>query len=126
VNTNAEFDPALGWQAGIALDHAVLHFDGAAHGIDDAPEFDQSTVPGSLHDAAVMHGRSCIDRLSRQAKRTRNRWLRSVAFDPTRKSSMHRNNLDGDDFQFALGHPLASFDRWRSRSTPDHSINGHV
>ena len=38
MNTNPEFDAALGRQAGVTLDHAVLYFDRAAHGIDDAAE----------------------------------------------------------------------------------------
>jgi hypothetical protein len=66
VKANAELDALLGGQAGIALGHAVLHFDGAAHGVDDAAEFDQSAVPGSLHKAAVMHGGRWIDQVATQ------------------------------------------------------------
>jgi hypothetical protein len=38
MDADAEFDTALGGQSSIALDHAVLHFNGAAHGIDHAAE----------------------------------------------------------------------------------------
>ena len=41
VDADAELDAALGRKAGVALDHAVLHLDGAAHGIDDASELNE-------------------------------------------------------------------------------------
>jgi len=44
------------------------------------------------------------------------RSLGTSKIDPTRKSSMHRNNPDGDGFQLALGAPREAFDRWRGRS----------
>jgi hypothetical protein len=34
--------------------------------LDDAAEFDQSAVPGSLHQAAVMHGGRWIDQVATQ------------------------------------------------------------
>ena len=53
MNADAELDaPVLG-HAGIALDHGVLNFDGAAHGIDDAAELDDRPVAGALDDAPV-------------------------------------------------------------------------
>ena len=39
---------------GIAFRHRLLHLDGAAHRIDDAGEFDEQPVAGSLHDASAM------------------------------------------------------------------------
>ena len=41
MDADPELDAALGRQASVALDHAVLHLDGAAHGIDDASELDE-------------------------------------------------------------------------------------
>ena len=115
VNTNAEFDPALGWQAGIALDHAVLHFDGAAHGIDDAPEFDQSTVPGSLHDAAVMHGRSWIDQVATQRPQPRQRAIFVGARQPAESDYIRCQNRG----EFArLRHDGPSAPRQISTNTP--------
>jgi hypothetical protein len=40
MNADPKFDAALRRQAGVALDHAVLHLDGAAHGVDHAAELD--------------------------------------------------------------------------------------
>ena len=41
MNADAELDAALGRHAGVALDHGVLHFDGAAHRVDHAAELDE-------------------------------------------------------------------------------------
>ena len=41
MNADAELDAALGRQAGVALDHAVLHFDRAAHRVDHAAKLDE-------------------------------------------------------------------------------------
>ena len=57
MNADAEFDAALGWQAGVALDHAVLHFDRAAHRVDHAAKLDEAAVAGALDDAPVMQRR---------------------------------------------------------------------
>ena len=40
MNSDAELDPALGRQAGVALDEAALHLDRAAHRVDDAAKLD--------------------------------------------------------------------------------------
>ena len=43
MDADAELDAALGRKAGVALDHAVLHFDGAAHGVDHAAELNDGS-----------------------------------------------------------------------------------
>ena len=40
MNADAELDAPVLRHAGVALDHAVLHFDRAAHGVDHAAELD--------------------------------------------------------------------------------------
>ena len=57
MNADAEFDAALGRQAGVALDHAVLHFNRAAHRVDHAAKLDEAAVAGALDDASVMQRR---------------------------------------------------------------------
>ena len=54
VNADAKLDAPLGRQARVALDHAVLHLDRAAHGVDHAAELDHAAVAGALDDPAVM------------------------------------------------------------------------
>jgi hypothetical protein len=44
MDADAKLDAALGWQPSVALDHTVLHLDGAAHGIHDAPELDKDAI----------------------------------------------------------------------------------
>jgi hypothetical protein len=45
----------------VAFNHGVLHFNGAAHRIDDAAKFDQRPVPGALEHMPVVHGNGGID-----------------------------------------------------------------
>jgi hypothetical protein len=39
MDADAELDPTLGGKPGVALDHAVLHLDGTADGINHATKF---------------------------------------------------------------------------------------
>ena len=34
MDANAEFDTSVVWRTSVALDHAILHLDGTAHGVD--------------------------------------------------------------------------------------------
>ena len=71
----AELDAALGRKTGVALDHAVLHLDGAANGIDDAAKLDDAAVAGALDDAAVMHGDGRVDQIAAERAQPRKRPL---------------------------------------------------
>src|SRR5450432_2400123 len=55
MNADPEDDAAILGHAVIALDHGVLNFNGAAHGIDDAAELDDRAVAGALDYTPVMH-----------------------------------------------------------------------
>ena len=61
--------------AGVALDHAVLHLDGATHRVDDAAELDEAAVAGALDDAPVMRGDRRIDQIAAQRPEPRQRSL---------------------------------------------------
>src|SRR5204863_3413954 len=56
MNPHAEFDALVGWYVGVALGHAALHLDGAAHRIDDTGELREQTVAGGFDDAAAVLG----------------------------------------------------------------------
>ena len=71
MNADAEFDAALGRQAGVALGHAVLNLDRATDGVDHAAEFDEAAVAGALDDAAVMSGDGGIDEVAAEATKPR-------------------------------------------------------
>ena len=64
MNADAKLDAALRRKAGVALDHAVLHLDGTAHGVDHATELNETSVAGALHHAPVMHGDGRIDQIA--------------------------------------------------------------
>ena len=56
MNADAELDAPFWRRAGVALDHAVLHFDRAAHRVDYAAKLDENAVAGALDDAPMMDG----------------------------------------------------------------------
>ena len=45
------------------LDHAVLHLDGAAHGVDDAAELNEASVARALHYERKLAGPGFIFRI---------------------------------------------------------------
>jgi hypothetical protein len=71
IRPTACVNASLRWQTSIALDHAVLHLDGAANGIDDASELNEDPIARPLDDAAVMKSDSRVDQIT--AKRTQPR-----------------------------------------------------
>ena len=82
MNADAELDAALGRHAGISLDHAVLHLDGAAHGVDHAAKLDDDAVPGALDDAPAMGGDGGVDQVAAQSPKPRKRAVLVRAREP--------------------------------------------
>ena len=73
MDTNAKVDATIFWQPRVALDHAVLDLDGAAHRVDDAAEFDDRAVAGALDQAAVVDGDRRINEVAAQSAQPRQR-----------------------------------------------------
>ena len=73
MNADAELDTPVLRHAGVALDHRVLHLDGAAHRVDHAAELDDRPVAGALDHAPVMHGDGRIDEIAAQRPEPRQR-----------------------------------------------------
>jgi len=71
MDADPKFYAALRRQAGVALDEAVLHLDGAAHGVDHAAELDEAAVPGALDDATVMRVYGGINQIAPEAPEPR-------------------------------------------------------
>src|SRR6516162_8468433 len=71
MNPDPEFDPALQWPACVALDHAVLHVDCTADGIDDAAKLHKDAVAGTLHDATVVQCDGGLDQVAPQRPQPR-------------------------------------------------------
>ncbi len=109
MDADAEFDAAVGGQAGVALDHAALHLDRAAHRVDHAAELDQRAVAGALDDAPVMDGDGRIDQVAAQSPEPRERALLVRAREPAVADHVggeDRGKLPG------FGHRVASgFDK---------------
>ena len=82
MDADAKLDAALRRKASVALDHAVLHLDGAAHGIDHAAKLDDAPVAGALHHAPVMHGDGGIDQIASERPQPRQRPLLIGASKP--------------------------------------------
>ena len=66
MDTDAELNAAFRGQAGIALDHRRLHFDGTAHSVNHAPELDERTITGPLYHASPVHSDGRIDQIAAQ------------------------------------------------------------
>src|ERR1700682_4258660 len=54
IDADAKLNALVGPNVGIALGHAALHLDRAAHRIDDAGEFHQYAVAGGFDNAAAV------------------------------------------------------------------------
>ena len=71
MNADPELDAALGRHASVALDHARLHLDRAAHRVDDAAELDDAAVPGALDDAPTVGGDGGVDQVAAEPPQPR-------------------------------------------------------
>jgi hypothetical protein len=71
MNADAKFDPLVERDPRVAFDHGVLHFDCAAHRIDDTAELDDAAVAGTLDDPSAMHGDCGIDQIASQRAQSR-------------------------------------------------------
>jgi hypothetical protein len=63
VDPDAEFDPSFWWARRLSLANSPLHFDRAAHGINNAGELGEEAVSGVLDDPAVVLGDLRVDQL---------------------------------------------------------------
>ena len=104
MDADAKLDATLRRKAGVAFDHAVLHFDGAAHRVDYAAELDDASVTRALHDASVMHGDGRVDQIATEGPQPRQCPILVGASEPTVSDHVRYQNrceLPG------LGHVLA-------------------
>jgi hypothetical protein len=106
VDADTELDAALGWQASVALDHAVLHLDGTANGVDHAAELNEVPVAGALHYAPVMRGDGGIDQIAPQPAQSRQGAILVGAGKPAVSDYVRRK--DGCEFSgLRHGSPFA-------------------
>ena len=73
MNADTKLDALFGRQAGVALDHAGLHFDRAVHRVDHAAELDDRAVAGALDDAPAVHRDDRVDQVAAEGPQPRER-----------------------------------------------------
>ena len=83
MDADPKLDAAVGRHARIALDHRVLNFDRAAHGVHHAAELDQRTVAGAFDDAPIVDRDGRIDQIAAQRPQSSERPILVVAGKPT-------------------------------------------
>src|SRR5208282_3329635 len=105
MNADPELYAALRRQAGVALDEALLHFDGAAHGVDHAAELDETAVACALDDAPVMRVDSGINQVAAQSPQPRERAILVRSREPA--VADHVGDQDRGDFA-SLAHSSGS------------------
>ena len=71
MDADAKHDALAVRKARVALNHRVLNFDGAAHGVDHAAELDDGAVAGALDDAPMMDRDRRIDQVAAQCPQPR-------------------------------------------------------
>ena len=70
----------------------LLHFDGAAHGVDHAAELDEAAVAGALDDAPVMRVDGGIDQIAAQPPEARKRTFLVGAGEPAVADDVRHQN----------------------------------
>jgi len=73
VDAYAKVYSSLGRQSGVAFNHAVLHFDSTAYGIDHAPKLDNNSVTSALHHTSVMDGDCRVNQIAAESPKPRQR-----------------------------------------------------
>jgi hypothetical protein len=71
MDPDAEDNAPILRHAGVALDHRVLHLDGATHRVDHAAELGEDPVAGALDHAPAMHLDRRIDEVAAQRAQPR-------------------------------------------------------
>ena len=71
MNADPKLDALFERDACVALDHGVLHFDRAAHRVDNAAELDDAAVAGALDDTAMVHGDCGINQVTTERPQPR-------------------------------------------------------
>lgn len=87
-----KLDPPFGWHAGLALDEAALHLDGAADRIDHAAELDDAALADALDDAALMCRDCRIGESAAKAPQARERALLVGAYEPAKSDDIGDQN----------------------------------
>jgi hypothetical protein len=92
VNADAKLDPFILWHIRILFRHAALDFVGTSHGIYDAPELNESAVPGILDDTSVMLSDFGIEKRLSESSQLRHRAFFVDPYQAARARDIRRQN----------------------------------
>ena len=92
VDADAELDAAVFGRGAVAVGHAGLDRDGAAHGLDRAGEIHQQAVAGALDDASLVHGDARLDELAKMLLEPAKRAFLVVAHEPAITGDVSRQD----------------------------------
>src|ERR1700691_5572275 len=109
MNAGTELDATLGRETRIALDHAVLHLDGASYGIDQAAELNEDAIASALHDSAAMHVDRGVDQVATHPPEPRKSALLVGAREPRIAHNVRgedRRELALDAFRYHARSPV--------------------
>ena len=92
MNADPEIDALNRRQAGVALDHACLHLDRAADGVDHAAELDDDPIARPFDDPPMVEGDGRINEIAAESPKARKSTLLIGAGEPA-----IANNIRGQD-----------------------------
>ena len=101
VDADPKLDAPFLRHACVALDHAGLHFDGAANGVHHAAEFDKRPIAGALHNPPVMYSDGRVEEVASKRPKPSEGPFFVCAGEPTETDDIR--GKDGGKFP-ALGH----------------------
>ncbi len=117
MNADPELDAALGRHARVALDHRVLDFDGAAHGVHHAAELHKRAVARPLDHAPLVDGDGRVDQVAAKRPKPRERPIfvgACEAAEPDHVGGQDRRKFSCFGHQALLPHPNST----KTRSVP--------
>ena len=121
-----ELDAALGWHARVALNHAALHLNRAAHSIYNAAKLDDTAVPGALDDAAVIGGDGGVDEVATEAAKARERAILVSTGEPRVADNIgDQNGSELPGLAHSSGNPALRKPS-NIAETPDECSNHHL
>jgi hypothetical protein len=92
MNTDTKFDAAVLGHASVALNHCVLYFAGATHGVDDTAELDDRAVASALEHPPVMSGNRGVDQIAAQSAKQRESAILIRASHPAEADDIGRQD----------------------------------
>src|ERR1700722_16039063 len=101
MNADTKFDAALGRQASIALDHAVLSLDRTSNSVHNTAKLDERAVTSALDHAPIVDRDNGIDMIAAQSPQPRQNAILVRAGEPAVADYIRRQ----DRYKFpCLGH----------------------